>query len=163
VPPQQVPPVHTPPLAHAPVSATHLLLLESQHPLPLHMLPAQQAAPGVPHAGAHVPAVHVSPFRHIPVFATHLPFVSQQPPFEQTEPGQHVCVLPPQFWHVPPTHVPVVHGMVSATHWLPPAVSQQPPPMHTLPAQQAEPEVPHSWHDRFEQTSPVFEHCALFA
>jgi hypothetical protein len=140
------------------------LLSVSQHPPLWQAVPVvQHAAPAAPHGGVHVPAVHVSPFMHVPVFATHLPFVSQQPPLAQIDPGQHVCPEPPQLWHVPPTHVPLVHGLPLATHWLPPAVSQQPVPLHVLPAQHAKPLAPQAWHRPFEHTSPTCEHWVLFA
>jgi hypothetical protein len=64
---------------------------------------------------------------------------------------------------MPATHVPLVHGLPLATHWLPPAVSQQPVPLHTSPAQQAKPLAPHAWHIPFEQTLPGVEHCVSFA
>jgi hypothetical protein len=140
------------------------LLSVSQHPPAWQAVPVvQHAAPAAPHGGTHVPLLHMSPFMHIPVFATHLPFVSQQPPLVQTEPGQHVCVLPPQFWQVPPTHVPVEHGWSGATHWLPPAVSQHAPPRHMLPAQHACSAIPQAWHMLPAQTDPPAEHCVSLA
>jgi hypothetical protein len=134
------------------------------------MLPGQQAAPVPPHGGTHVPFVQVPPFdAHVAPFATHPP-VSQHPPFAHVPVppsllGQQACcgLDPPQFWQLPLTHVPLVHGDPLATHWLPPAVSQQPVPLHMLPAQHASRAAPHAWHVPFEQTLPAVEHCMSFA
>jgi hypothetical protein len=123
VPPQHVPVVHVPPAEHAPVFATHLLVPGSQHPPVRHAVPpVQHAWPAVPHGGSHVPLTHLPPVdAHVAPLMTQVLPVSQHPPSPHVPVppsllGQQVCVAAPQFWQVPPTHVPVVHGLPAATH-----------------------------------------------
>jgi hypothetical protein len=137
----------------------------SQHPVPVHMLPAQQAPPAAPHGGVHTLLMHVSPLAHFAAFATQVLFVSQQPPAAHAVPPpvQHAFPEPPQFWHVPAMHVPLVHAPFTPMQMLPPAVSQHPPPLHVFPAQHPAPPTPHAPQMPLLHTELFCEHAAPLA
>jgi hypothetical protein len=103
-------------IEQAPPLAKQVLDAGSQHPVPRHVLPAQQAWVAFPHA-VHVPPVQTwLPVQALPA-ATHVPAVGSQQPAVQVLPAQQVLPVAPHDTQLLPWQISSVpHASPLATH-----------------------------------------------
>jgi hypothetical protein len=151
-------------MAHVAPAATQVLLLASQQPPPLQLLPLQQAWPGPPQVEQVLPwhawplAVHSEPWQHCapppPQFEqaplVHVPWLApqaelaatqsepvQHPPLPQVEFAQHAWPAPPQAVSVPPRHTVPPGPLAPSGMQVLVVVSRHAPPPQGVPVAQA--------------------------